>query len=169
MDSNFLNPVRDFRDREEAQKESISNRVNKNRVNKDFLFLILLLVIVAGVFFWQNPEVTFDRIKAMIGPKLSLSEDSGLDLSEINIENLLGEEEEREEPVLAELSIDKEENGIGGPLIGELLEGEETLEKDVIVLEENLTLEEIQQEINRIAKEVERIDKEVQILVALSK
>jgi len=141
-------------------------------MNKDFLFLILLLVIIAGVLLWQNPEVAFDKIKAMIGPKISLSEDSGLDLSEINIENLITqieEEEGQEEPVLTELSIDKEEeNGIGRSLIGELPGGEETSEQEIIVLEKNLTLEEIQQEVNRIAEEVERIDKEVQILVALS-
>ena len=141
-------------------------------LNKDSLFLVLLLVIIAGVLLWQNPEVAFDRIKAMIGPKILLSEDSGLDLSEINIENLITqreEEEGQEEPVLTELSIDKEkENGIGGSLIRELSEGEETSEQEVVVLEKNLTLEEIQQEVNRIAEEVERIDKEVQILVALS-
>lgn len=129
-------------------------------LNKSSLFLILLLVIVVGVFFWQNPEVTFDRIKAMINPKISLSEDSVLDLSEINIENLVEEEEKQEQ---------EKENGIGGPLIGELPGGEETLKQEVVVLKKNLTLEEIQQEINIIAKEVERIDKEVQILVALSK
>jgi len=141
-------------------------------LNKDFLFLVLLLVIIAGVLLWQNPEVAFDKIKAMIGPKILLSEDSGLDLSEINIENLITkkeEGEEQEEPVLTELSIDKEEeNVIGGFSVGELSEGEETSEQEIVVLEKNLTLEEIQQEVNRIAEEVERIDKEVQILVALS-
>jgi len=137
-------------------------------LNKDSFFLILLLVIVAGVFLWQNPEVAFDKIKAMIGPKISLSEDSGLDLSEINIENLLGEEEQ-EEFTFAEVSAgEEEENKIGGSLIGELPGGEETSEQEIVVLEKNLTLEEIQQEVNRIAEEVERIDKEVQILVALS-
>ena len=132
-------------------------------MNKDFLFLILLLVIVFGVLFWQNPdtiEFYFDKIKAEISPKLELSEDSGLDLSEINIKSLLEENKEKEQ---------EEEYGIGGPFIGELLEIEETLEKEVVVLEKKLSLEEIGQEVNRIAKEVERIDKEVQILVALNK
>lgn len=132
-------------------------------MNKDFLFLILLLVIVFGVLFWQNPdtiEFYFDKIKAEISPKLELSEDSGLDLSEINIKSLLEENKEKEQ---------EEEYGIGGPLTGELLEIEETLEKEVVVLEKKLSLEEIGQEVNRIAKEVERIDKEVQILVALNK
>ena len=145
-------------------------------LNKDSLFLVLLLVIIAGVFFWQNPEVTFDRMKAMIDPKISLSEDSGLDLSEINIESLLEEDEKKEESTFAiegvtldEDEDEEEENGIGRLLIGELPGGEETLEQEVVVLKKNLTLEEIQQEINIIAKEVERVDKEVQILVALSK
>ena len=132
-------------------------------MNKDFLFLILLLVIVFGVLFWQNPdtiEFYFDKIKAEISPKLELSEDSGLDLSEINIKSLLEENKEKEQ---------EEEYGIGGPFIGELLEIEEILEKEVVVLEKKLSLEEIGQEVNRIAKEVERIDKEVQILVALNK
>ncbi len=152
-------------------------------MNKDFIFLILLLVIVSGVLFWQNPETVgfyFDKVKAGISPKLELSEDSGLDLSEVNIESLFEQDEKKEEsafalervtldeePVLTEVSAD--EDGIGGPLIGELLEMEETLEKEVVVLEKKLTLEEIEQEVNKVAEEVERIDKEVQILVALDK
>jgi len=43
---------------------------------------------------------------------------------------------------------------------------EETLEKEVVVLDKRLTLEEIEQEVIRVAKEVERIDKEVQTLIA---
>ena len=133
-------------------------------MNKDFLFLILLLIIVFGVLFWQSPETIvfyFDKIKAGISPKLELSEDSGLDLSEVNIESLF----EQDESVFSEVSADEEEDGIGGPLIGELLE-ERSVEKEVVVLEKKLTLEEIGQEVNKIAKEVKRIDKEVQILVA---
>jgi len=145
-------------------------------MNKDFIFLILLLVIIAGVFFWQNPQI-FSKLKAIVVPELEFAEDSALDLSEINIENLLGEEpaespsdnQADKEPAFTEVSAGEEENGIGGPLIGELPEGEETLEQEVVVMKKQLTLEEIEQEVNRIAKEVERIDKEVQILVALSK
>lgn len=133
-------------------------------MNKDFIFLILLLVIVVGVLFWQNPQI-FSKLKAIVVPELEFAEDSGLDLSEINIESLIVQEE----PAFTEVSAGEEENGIGGPLIGELLEGEETLEQEVVVMKKQLTLEEIEQEVNRIAKEVERINKEVQILVALSK
>jgi len=136
-------------------------------MNKDFLFLILLLVIVFGVLFWQNPDTVvfyLDKIKAVMAPKLELSEDSGLDLSEVNISAFA--------PDKASANKEEEENGIGGPLIGEL-PGEDILEQEtkqeVVVLEKKLTLEEIEQEVIRIAKEVERIDKEVQILVALDK
>jgi len=146
-------------------------------MNKDFIFLILLLVIVFGVLFWQNPETVdfyFDKIKAGISPKLELSGDSGLDLSEVNIEGLFEEDEKKEESAFTfdGITLDKEEegkDGIGGPLIGELPGMEEILEKEVVVLEKKPTLEEIEQEVNRIAKEVERVCKEVQILVALDK
>ena len=138
-------------------------------MNKDFLFLILLLVIVFGVLFWQNPETVvfyFDKIKAGISPQLELSQDSGLDLSEINISSFteVSEGEEGEEVE----EVEEVEEGIGGPLVGELLE-EQAVEKEIVVLGKKLTLEEIEQEVNRVAKEVERIDKEVQILVALDK
>jgi len=140
-------------------------------MNKDFIFLILLLVIVFGVLFWQNPETLdfyFNKIKAGISPQLELSQDSGLDLSEVSIESLFEEEESAFAPEGAMVGKADEE-GIGGPLIGELPGIEETLEKELVVLEKKLTLEEIEQEVNRVAKEVERIEKEVQILVALDK
>ena len=149
-------------------------------MNKDFIFLVLLLVIVFGVLFWQNPETIdfyFDKVKAVMAPKLELSEDSGLDLSEVNIESLFEEDEKKEESTftlegvssLTKASEDKStsEEGIGGPLFGELLE-EQAVEK-VVVLEKKPTLKEIEQEVNRVSEEVERIDKEVQILVALDK
>lgn len=151
-------------------------------MNKDFIFLILLLVVVFGVLFWQNPgtiDFYFDKIKAVMAPKLELSEDSGLDLSDVNIESFFEDDEKKEEsaftfdgitlggePAFTEVSAGEE--GIGGPLIGEL-PGEQAVEKEVVVLENKPTLEEIEQEVNRVAGEVERIDKEVQILVALDK
>lgn len=126
-------------------------------LNKDFLFLILLLVIVVGVFLWQNPRVGedyFGKIKAMLAPELSLSEDSGLDLSEVNIENLLGEEEPAESP---------SDNQVGRE---ELVVEEESQGGPIIIFEPKLAG--IQKEINEIAKEVERIDQEVKKLKALT-
>lgn len=136
-------------------------------MNKDFIFLILLLVIVFGVLFWQSPDTIdfyFDKIKAGISPKLELSENPGLDFSENNIESLFEEEELSFAPEVATA----DEYGIGGPLFGELLEGQ-VVEKEVVILEKKLTLEEIEQEVDRITKEVERIDKEVQTLVSSGK
>ena len=137
-------------------------------MNKDFIFLILLLVIVFGVLFWQNPETIdfyFDKIKAVMAPKLELSEDSGLDLSDVNIESFFEDDEKKEESAFTLDGItlgEDEEYGIGGPLIGEM-PGEQAVEKEVVVLENKPTLEEIEQEVNRVAGEEERIDKEVQI------
>ena len=147
-------------------------------MNKDFIFLILLLIVVFGVLFWQNPETIdfyFDKVKAVMAPKLKLSEDSGLDLSNVDISAFVSDEalvnkEEESVFVLDEITLNEEqiENGIGGPLIGEMLE-EQVVEKEVVVFEKKLSMQEIEQEINRVAKEVERIDKEIQILVALSR
>jgi len=134
---------------------------------------------VFGVLFWQNPETIdfyFDKIKAVMAPKLELSEDTGLDFSEIDTESLFEDNEKKEESAFtldgissfAKASEDKtadKEEGIGGPLIGEM-PGEQAVEKEIVVLEKKLTLEEIEQEVNRVAEEVERIDKEIQILVA---
>ena len=143
-------------------------------MNKDFIFLILLLVIVFGVLFWQNPgtiDFYFDKIKAMMAPELELSEDSDLDLSEVNIESLFEQDGKKEESVFTIDGVtlyEQEEWGVGGPLIGELLE-EQAVEKEIVALGKKLTLEEIEQEVNRVAEEVERIDKEVQTLVTLDK
>jgi len=114
---------------------------------KDSLYLVLLLIAVGGILLWQNyqfvedkTELVFSKIKATMAPELSFPEDSGLDVSEINLESLLpeGEEEEEEE------------------------------QEQVIVLKPQLTLLEIQEEVNKIAIEVERIDREVQELKALT-
>lgn len=109
---------------------------------KDSLYLVLLLIAVGGILLWQNYQFVEDKLKATIAPELSLSEDSELDVSEINLESLLPEGEEEEE--------------------------EEEEQEQVIVLKPKLTLLEIQEEVNKIAIEVERIDREVQELVAFA-
>ncbi len=152
MGFRILNPVRDFSYREETQKKSISNRVNK-----DTLYLILLLIGVGGILLWQNYQLiedkagfVFSELKATVAQKPLFSEDSGLDVSEINLENLLPEG--KEEPAFAEATAGKEE---------------ETQEQ-VIVSEPQLTLLEIQEEVNKVAIEVERIGREVQELKAFT-
>ena len=118
-------------------------------LRKDSIYLVLLLIAVGGILLYQNyqfvedkTESIFSKLKATVSPELSLYEDSGLDVSEINLESLLPEGEEEEE--------------------------EEEEQEQVIVLKPQLTLLEIQEEVNKIAKEVERIDREVQELVAFT-
>ena len=95
MDFKLLNPGGDSWNREEVQKESVSNKLNK----RIFVLILLLVIIAGGVFLYQkNPtgKEYVERIKsvlseklislkAMITPELDLSEDSGLDLSEVNV------------------------------------------------------------------------------------
>jgi len=120
--------------------------------------LILLLIIIVGVFLWQGWEKTiFSKLKAVIAPELKFSEDSGLDVSDVDLEGLLPE---GEEPAFAPdgASAGKEED-VGADL------GEPEI---IIISEQKMTLEKIEQEVNRIAKEVERIDGEVKKLKALA-
>ena len=160
-----------------------------NNLAKKIFVLIFLLVVLVAIFVWQGNSfkqgylswlktgiAKVNPFNRMIGPELELAKDSGLDLSEINIKEIIAdqpealEEEKIEETPLEEVVIiedqeeEKEEEevqelreeviiGIGGP-------------KESII-EDPITLEEIEQEVNRITKEVDRIDKDVQALVAL--
>ena len=154
--------------------------MTSNNLFKKIFVLIFLLAVLAAIFIWQGNGFSqgylgwlrtgmarlnpFDK---MIGPELELAEDSGLDLSNVNIEEIITEQSESideeiieedikeslpEDPVLIE---DEVIIGIGGPV-----------EPIIVVSEKKMTLEEIEQEVNRITKEVERIDKDIQTLVA---
>ena len=152
---------------------------SNNLAKKTFVLIFLLAVLVA-IFIWQGSDFSKDYlgwlrtgmaklnpIDRMIGPELQLTQDSGLDLSNVNIEEIIAEhsepiEEKVEEDIEESLPEEPEDLinevviGIGGPT-----------EPIVVVSEKKITLEEIEQEINRIAEEVERIDNDVQALVAL--
>lgn len=161
---------------------------SNNLVKKTFVLIFLLAVLIA-IFIWQGNGFSQDYLgwlgtglarlnpfDIMIGPELELAEDSGLDLSNVNIEEMIIEQSESieesteesieekveetsaEEPLVSKDEIPKEEViiGIGGPV-----------ESVIVVSENKMTLEDIEQEINRITKEVERIDENVQSLVAL--
>lgn len=127
-------------------------------LNKRIFVLILLLVIIAGgVFLYQKNSTGkeyADRIKlllseklvsmrAMIVPELDLSEDSGLDLSNVNFENLLtgGEKEEKEE---------EEKN------------------QEIVIIPRQLTFLEIKEKVDEIAKKTEKVKQEVERLTALA-
>jgi hypothetical protein len=164
-----------------------------NNLAKKIFVLIFLLAVLVAIFIWQGNGFSrgylswlktgiakvnpFDR---MIGPELELAKDSGLDLSEVNIEEIIADqpeapkEEKIEEASLEEVVIEDQEReeeepqvlgeeviiGIGGPI-------EPIIEDPVVISEKKMTLGEIEQEVNRITKEVDRIDKDVQALVAL--
>ena len=153
-------------------------------LNKKIFVLILLLVVIAGgVFLYQkNPDENkyIERIKsllsgklvslkAMIAPELDLSEDLGLDLSEVNIsafandvaladkENLLTEgEEEEEEEEEEEIVITPKQPTL--PEIKERVdEIAEKTEKIIQEVERLTALDELQKEVNTIAKKVQTI------------
>ncbi|MDP2910463.1 MAG: hypothetical protein Q8N58_01605 [bacterium] len=148
-----------------------------NSLGKKIFVLGFLLVVLVGIFIWQGNSFSqgyFDWLKTgilranpfktNINPGTELSKDSGLDLSDVNLEEIVADEigqgQEQKQEVIKE---SKEEIiGIGGPIPSE------ELEQEIVVAQNQMTLEDIAQEVNRIAQEVERIDKEVQELINLS-
>lgn len=118
--------------------------------NKRIFVLGLLLIIVVGVFLWQVRPFGQDYFKWLkslfLGQESLLSEDSGLDLSEINL------------PAFAEATASKEET----VLVEEIEQSQETK----FIFEPKLVW--IKKEIDEIAEEVEKIDQEVKKLMALS-
>jgi len=136
--------------------------------NKRILVLALFLVVVIGVIFlWQNYRLDsnyFDKLKsffsrvnifkATIAPELLSPEDLGLDLSEINIENLLLEKE-------VAFEVDQEEELVKEVQIKEVQEEEDDPEYQA-------ALAEIKKELDRIEKEVEEVRRKVNKLKALT-
>jgi hypothetical protein len=173
--------------------------MGSNSLVKKIFVLGFLLVVLTGIFIWQGNGFSqgyFDWLKTGIlranpfktnvNPGTELSKDSGLDLSDVNLEEITADktDSEQEQPASTESlsgeakeesaeaatevestesTESKEETiGIGGPIPSE------ELEQEIVVAQNQMTLEEIAQEVNRIAQEVERIDKEVQELINLS-
>lgn len=133
--------------------------MNSNNLVKKVLVLVFLLIILIAVFVLQDNNFGGDyfawlKMKLIgIGPELNLAEeDSGLDLTDINIgegRNLasIKEIKEIEEPIL----VEKE------PVIEVIPETSGPSIEEVLL--------EIEQEINEIAKQVERISNEIEILL----
>lgn len=131
-------------------------------VIKKILVLVLFLVIIGGVFLlekYQVGEEYFEKIKSVlselnplkagIGHNLPLAEDSGLDFSEFNLENLVSEEE-------ASFVEEEGESSSG------VKEGAEEVEKS------KMTLTEIEEDVAEIAEKTEEIDQEVERLSVLA-
>jgi len=169
-----------------------------NSLGKKIFVLGFLLFVLFGIFIWQGNSFSqgyfnwlktgisrINPLKTNVSPGIELSKDSGLDLSEVNLEEIIAdrndsEEEQEQEPAsvppaggataglpafvpLSGTTAGEEEIiGIGGPVPSE------ESEQEILIVQRQMTLEEIQQEVNRIAQEVERIDKEVQELINLS-
>ena len=127
--------------------------MNSNSLMKKVLVLIFLLVILVAVFVIQGDnfgEGYFSWLKMKLigmGPELNLAEeDSGLDLTDIKMENTNASvRPEIEEPVVV-----KEEPK---PIIEVIPETSGPSITEVLL--------EIEQEINQIAKEIERINIEI--------
>lgn len=164
-----------------------------NSLAKKIFVLGFLLIVLIGIFIWQGNGLSqgyFDWLKTgilranpfktNISPEIELSKDSGLDLSNINLEEIIINKTEQEEEQEQEQGKEKEPSsaqpfeedgasegkgeiiGIGGPVPSE------ELEQEIVAVQNQMTLEEIQQEVNRITQEVERIEKQVQELINLS-
>lgn len=169
-----------------------------NNLAKKIFVLIFLLAVLVAIFIWQDNGfsrgylswlktgiIKYNPFNKMIGPELKLAEDSGLDLSNVNIEEIIADqpeapkEEKIEEVSLEEVVVEDQEEreeeetqglkeeviiGIGGPVESII---EEPAKEIIVVSEKMMTLREIEQEVGRITREVDRIDKDVQALVAL--
>ena len=162
-----------------------------NSLGKKIFVLGFLLFVLFGIFIWQGNGLSqgyfnwlktgISRINPLKNSEIELGKDSGLDLSGVNLEEIIadrndsGEEQEQEpafapdgatagKPASAESFSEAKEEviGIGGPMPSE------ELEQEILIVQRQMTLGEIQQEVNRIAQEVERIEKEVQGLIVLN-
>ena len=157
-----------------------------NSLGKKIFVLGFLLFVLFGIFIWQGNSFSqgyfnwlktgisrINPLKTNVSPGTELSKDSGLDLSNVNLEQIAGngtgqeqeQKQKQKEIIKEEKAVAEEEKeiaGIGGPIPSE------ELEKEIVVAQNQMTLEDIAQEVNRIAQEVERIDKEVQELINLS-
>lgn len=125
-----------------------------------------------GVFFYENQGVRqglFDKLKAKLAPELNLSEDTGLDLSEISVENFdSGAKEEQGElsPVRERFS-----NGVSSLSLEQIKEKLDEVEakKQDIEREVNklIILQEIEQKIDEITKQAEILSQQVKTLGSL--
>jgi len=155
--------------------------MNSKRLGKKIFVLAFLIVVLVGVFALQGDSFgkgyftwLKDRLVGL-GPELNLAEeDSGLDLSSIDIDNLFP----KEEPVIEEddgfeeldtslkVDLDTVTTTDGGLTMEQIFDEETLLEKKVVATNNNQEeLLRIQDKINEIAQEVEVIKIEVQNLI----
>lgn len=157
--------------------------MKSNRLGKKIFVLAFLIVVLVGVFALQGDSFgkgyfTWLKDKLVgIGPELNLAqEDSGLDMSNIDIDNLFSAKEDEQvieendgfEELDTSLKIDLDTiTSTDGGLTMEQVFDEETLPEKEVTTGDNIQKEllKIQEEINNIAQKVEVIKIEVQILI----
>lgn len=139
-------------------------------LKRKIFVLAVLLVIFIGVFIWQAQpfgQGYFTWVKSFLAginpfkpEEIDLSKDSGLDLSQVNLDELTKkptqeQEEEEQETGVGQIIItpEKPQPEADQPKAGEPAK---------------LSLEQIEKEVKRISKQVQRIDKEVKTLQALA-
>jgi len=124
-----------------------------------FLLILFLAVVMAGIFLYEREgtrENLFNYFKARIIPEeLNLSQETGLDLSNLAVENLGKEKieiEGKDEEIDKTLSslYKKEQEEVGQ-------EGGEKEERKLSLEEIKKRLDEIEQKKNQIAEEVEKL------------
>ena len=153
----MTNPVPGYHFEERVQKEQ-----NSKKKNKISFVLILFLVVIALFMFLDNVEVGQEYfswvksvalnagfLKAGVTLNLTSSEESGIDFSQINFDNLVSEE----------TSLETEDDFLG--------QAEIPQEPEIIISPKKITLEEIQQEINDITVKTNKIGQELDRLVFL--
>jgi len=154
--------------------------MNTTSLGKKILVLIFLVVVLGGVFLLQGDSFgkeLFSWVKAKIvglGPELNLAEeDSGIDFTNIDIDDLLSAPEPTVETSSeAEKIVEDDSLANLDAIINsgeELIISEDEITKEVTVVPvavDNFQDEllKIKDEIDRIAGEVERITLEVQQL-----
>lgn len=121
-----------------------------------------------GVFFYENQGVRqglFDKLKAKLAPELNLSEDTGLDLSEISVENFDSGAKEEQKPAppqageLSSLSLEQIKEKLD-----EVEAKKQDIEREVNKL---IILQEIEQKIDEITKQAEILSQQVKTLGSL--
>lgn len=112
---------------------------------------LFLAVVMLGIFLYENEgvrEKLVGSFKAKIAPELDLSQDTGLDLSELN----LGVEQE----------IQEKNEELRDEELSSSFEGQQEEEE-----EEKLTLEQIKEKLDEIEEKKNQIEKEVKKLKVL--
>jgi len=155
MDPQMTNPVPGYHFEERVQKEQAWQKKNKR-----YFVLVLLLAVIVLFMFLDSVEVgqeyfawiesvvsNIGFLKAGVTLNLLSSQESGIDFSQVNFDNLVSKEAILEDKDIGQAEIPQE--------------------PEMIVMPKKITLEEIHQEINIITVKTNEIGQEINKLVFL--